>query len=75
MRKPTDTCDNCGAARKQTNHWYLLNPSPAGFKLLRWNDVDAGVPGYLHICGQLCATECQARWMDFLPVCAVKVGA
>lgn len=59
----TYTCDNCGAVKKETNHWFVGSVN-GSFDITPWNDTDANsYQGILHLCGDACVL---ARVQEFL---------
>lgn len=61
MKVDTYKCDNCGAARKEANHWFRLFSGPNHVELRRWDTDSAGEFG--HVCGQECAFAMLTRWI------------
>lgn len=53
--KQAFTCDECGAHKKETNHWVLGQVGIAEGKpwamVMPWDDVDAFEPEIKHFCG------------------------
>jgi hypothetical protein len=74
MKKQVFTCDECGAERKEANHWFVAVPySGGGFSLSAW-PVNCMVDGCSHLCGQACVHTFTDRYMsDVLPKKAVTV--
>lgn len=62
------TCDCCGVAKKDTNHWFIARVGDA-FHLYPWtymNGVmDDGIR-ILFLCGDACATKAMAEFMSEL---------
>lgn len=66
---PVTTCDECGTAKKDVNHWFKVylgadlctdnGAWPPVFSLVAWQK---GIDGH-DICGQQCATKVLQRWM------------
>lgn len=52
-REERITCDQCGAVKKETNHWYYADVSTGGLFLLGPFEKDSN--GAQDICGQQCA--------------------
>jgi hypothetical protein len=49
------TCDGCGVAKKQVNHWFLIgNGINDGFWILPWSEA-LQIKEYRHVCGHQCA--------------------
>lgn len=81
MRKETYICDECGAERGETNHWFSLSTrlfqygGPAsmkeeGFFLFPW---DGEARGQVHLCGQGCVHAVLDRFMSTGKVEKIKV--
>ena len=51
-------CDNCGAAKREANHWFVV----AGFseegvlRVSKWSESRASAEAALHLCGERCLT-------------------
>lgn len=56
-------CDQCGAERQKTNHWFVVEESSGGELLLtKWNVDIARHNGAKHICGRACLTKLVEVW-------------
>lgn len=60
------TCDECGVAKREVNHWLLAAPferTTTHLLIAKWNDrfADEGVH---HYCGRECFNKAQSRWLD-----------
>jgi len=60
------TCDVCGIARQESNHWHLLKvdtdissfgSSDIGATIRKWDDVLAADDRYKHLCGIGCSIK------------------
>jgi len=65
MSRPTvPTCDECGAQKKETNHWWVLVRTVATVQL--WpHDVlqkEYG-EGCFDLCSEQCVTRAIGKWM------------
>jgi endogenous inhibitor of DNA gyrase (YacG/DUF329 family) len=60
------TCDECGAERKEANHWFSLLSSPTSPRLSTFDDADrSSEPSFrLDYCGQRCYITAIQRWLD-----------
>ena len=59
----TVTCDVCGRARSETNHWRLVWLSAGQFVSSPWKDDLARFPGVKHVCGDAHATTLFNRYL------------
>jgi len=65
MQKISHICDVCGATKKETNHWWLLEENMGGvFKLRTWSEQLATVNGVQHLCSEQCAVAMVSRFME-----------
>jgi hypothetical protein len=61
MIRKTFTCDICGIAKQETNHWYLAEASDEEVKIMIW---EAELPtDFKHLCGQSCVQNFIEQWM------------
>jgi len=60
------TCDECGAVRKESNHWFSLTASATMPKLSTFDEADQlpESPFRLDCCGQRCVMKAIQRWFD-----------
>jgi len=65
------TCSECGAEKKQTNHWWiafisagskLIAGMPRSIEFREWNDSDALAANAHHICGERCLGKVLSRF-------------
>ncbi len=67
MKREIYECDNCGAFKRDVNHWHLIQikQTPDGpiFQQFGWFEVGADRDGNLSACGQACASAMHSRWM------------
>lgn len=59
MKKETYYCDECGAERKQANHWFLFIPHTEATKQVRGNahiDIPSRGVDVIPWCEQMAAT-------------------
>ena len=57
----TQSCDVCGALKKESNNWYRARVSDGRFLLTHWSDILA--TKHLHLCGIGCASKFMAHVM------------
>lgn len=62
------TCDVCGAERKETNHWFVVEVTNRGFHLHDWawavRECEIDKQGVKHVCGQACAHKLLDEFMS-----------
>jgi hypothetical protein len=55
------TCDGCGVARQESNHWHLALVRSEGLvdsiTIQKWDDNLANESRYKHLCGIGCSTK------------------
>lgn len=63
MRTETYTCDECGAVKGESNHWFVADIDGSYFGILRWPPESAESPSgeRLHLCGLGCATKAMTK--------------
>ena len=75
-RRTADTCEICGAEKKQTNHWYVALTTHNTYQLVTW-DV-ASQAGRLDdnraacICGQACAHRLLDQFLSGVTAAAAR---
>jgi hypothetical protein len=53
-------CDECGAEKKETNHWFVISNAVGLFRIQTWNpDAVSG-----HICGEQCVHKVLQKWLE-----------
>jgi hypothetical protein len=57
-------CDECGAEKKETNHWFLISSDGASFFAEPWSDHNAEAGYSAHICGEQCAHKVLQKWLE-----------
>ena len=61
-------CDECGAAKQEVNHWWMLYSfgilAEKSMTICCWSDKHAEDAGVLHICSQKCAIARLDKWMS-----------
>lgn len=68
----TYTCDNCGAVKEETNHWFFLRGDNSGLELNLWdNEVALQADTLLTLCGDACVL---AKVQEFLGKVQKGVG-
>lgn len=60
-RLSTYKCDECGALKKETNGWWLVDPVPGAIVVRIWNHPQ--LDDMKHLCGIECTQRFIARWM------------
>lgn len=71
MEHPVTTCDICGRAKAETNHWLVAIVKP-GFEGIIFQPAEATEdprnPEFVYedICGQECGHKRLSRWLDEL---------
>ena len=70
MSRPTvPTCDECGAQKKETNHWWAMHVRPAhlnfpaGIELTTFEDCPGLEGTVLDLCSEQCVTRAIGKWM------------
>jgi len=54
------TCDVCGKAKCEVNHWWLYGTSKSAIEIIPWDEQKRG---WNHACGQECVIQAVNRWM------------
>jgi hypothetical protein len=64
MRYTTFKCDECGALKKQTNHWWVVKPRAGVDGDLIISPMTPNLPDEtVTVCGRECAQKAIERWM------------
>jgi hypothetical protein len=63
MKVETYKCDQCGKQKQDSNHWFMLDIGIVGFHLFIWDNANADIAGYKHLCSQGCASKILSTWM------------
>ncbi len=68
------TCDICGKKKAEANHWWMVAVGDVPcfereqprqrFTLMPWTPTESRNPDMYHLCGQGCATQAMARFMN-----------
>lgn len=84
MLKALYTCDQCGAEKRNTNHWFVVREIKSdNFSCLTVLQIhpfeDGGLPIDQHICGQAClvqaVSEFASRSGSAAPAPSAHLGA
>jgi hypothetical protein len=61
------TCDECGAVKRDVNHWFKIVSTSDSLRLVSWNfELGGYEQDHLrvkHICGDACVTKAVAKFM------------
>jgi hypothetical protein len=64
MRYTTYKCDECGALKRLTNHWWLLTPRLGAEGEFLVSPMPPELPdGRITVCGRECAQRAMEKWM------------
>lgn len=68
MSRPTvPTCDECGAHKKETNHWWILIPesNSQAIHIYRYHEsiTTAAHVAMSDLCSEQCVTRAIGKWM------------
>jgi hypothetical protein len=67
MKNHSYRCDYCARLKGESNHWWLRvpgkKPGETMFTLQCWDNMQADVTGYEHICSESCAAKALSKWM------------
>ena len=62
------TCRQCGAVRREANHWFVMGMHSKLVTLLTWDDAvkwqRLDLPWMFPFCGQGCVQKAIEIWMD-----------
>lgn len=61
------TCDQCGAERKETNHWFVVLVQPLALNVRLWEKAPRQVMNHKeakHICGRECLCVLVSQWTE-----------
>jgi hypothetical protein len=63
----TQSCDVCGAVRKETNHWFRVEIGNDeyinGIFIYSWDTTNV-LTGHQHTCSDKCTQTLIQRWLD-----------
>jgi hypothetical protein len=63
MQAHSYRCDYCSNLKGESNHWWLRAPCKKMFTLQCWDNTQADMAGYEHICSESCAAKALSKWM------------
>ena len=69
------TCEECGAVRDASNHWFELRRTLSGAPYFREWTYEAEQPGTEHICGEKCAHAVLSKYLTALRELAKELVA
>jgi len=64
--QPKFTCDECGAERGPSNHWFIATRWIRSLEIVPWETEIAIGEQCRHLCGQGCVMKFVNRWLPLL---------
>lgn len=61
-------CDECGAQKKEANHWWLMvrhyGHQNESLALIPWDNQTAGEKSWRHLCGEACVQKAVSKFLN-----------
>jgi hypothetical protein len=71
--KATYTCDNCGAVKGETNHWFAIHQMSTGFLGFSIMAFANSGLGAWHLCGEACVMAKVSQCLREISAAAAQV--